>query len=96
MPQEQVAFFDRVFAKDGDIFEGAVFDWEAVKEVILMGIFEGVQELESFSVLDVPDEVIARVAKVISTAEKFGVRGRLVGPRDRRHLLEAGTSCLGG
>lgn len=42
MPQEQVAFFDRVFAKEGDIFEGAVFDWEAVKEVILMGIFEGV------------------------------------------------------
>lgn len=45
-----------------------------MKEIILLGIFRGVQELESFSVLDVPDEVIAGVAKVISTAEKFGIR----------------------
>lgn len=72
--REQIAFFDRVFAKEGDIFEGAVFVWEAVKEVILTGLFDGVQELESFSVLDVPDEVIARIARVISTAEKFGIR----------------------
>lgn len=42
MPQEQIAFFDRVFAREGDIFEGAVFDWEAVKEIILLGIFGGV------------------------------------------------------
>lgn len=63
-----------MFAKEGDIFEEAVFDWEAVKEVVLRGIFEGVQELESFSALDVPDEVIARVARVISAAEKSGVR----------------------
>lgn len=45
-----------------------------MKEVVLKGIFERVQELESFSVLEVPGEVIARVARVISTAEKAGIR----------------------
>lgn len=40
--------------KEGDIFKGFTFDWEAMKELILKGIFEGVQEQESFSILDVP------------------------------------------
>lgn len=45
-----------------------------MKELLLKGIFEAVQELESFVVLDVPDEVISIVARVVSVAEKSGVR----------------------
>lgn len=45
-----------------------------MKELLLKGIFEAVQELESFIILDVPDEVISRVARVVFVAEKSGVR----------------------
>lgn len=45
-----------------------------MQELMLKGIFEGVRELESFSVLDVPDAVISRVARVISAAEKSWIR----------------------
>lgn len=44
-----------------------------MKELLLKGIFEALQELESFVVLDVPDVVISRVARMVSTAEKSGV-----------------------
>lgn len=63
-----------MFAREGDIFEGSVCDWEAMKELILKGIFEAVQELDSFFVLDVPDVVISRVARMISAAEKARIR----------------------
>lgn len=33
-----------------------------MKELLLKGIFEAVQGLESFAILDIPDEVISRVA----------------------------------
>lgn len=33
-------------------------------------MYERVQELESFSILDVPDSVISRVARVVAAAEK--------------------------
>lgn len=59
VPQDQIVVFNHVFAKEGDIFEGSICDWEAMKELILKDIFEGVQELESFSILDVPDAVIS-------------------------------------
>lgn len=69
--------------KEGDIFERSICDWEEMKELILKGIFEGVQELESFSILDVPDVVISRVALVVSAVEKSGIRidwlDRLIG-----------------
>lgn len=32
------------------------------------------QELESFSILDVPDLVISRVARVVFAAKKLGIR----------------------
>lgn len=32
-----------------------------MKELVLKGIFEGMQELEFFAVLDIPDEVISSV-----------------------------------
>lgn len=32
------------------------------------------KELESFSILDVPDAVISRVARVVSATEKSGIR----------------------
>lgn len=43
-----------------------------MKELILKGIFEGVQALESFVVLVVPDKVISSVACTVATAEKMG------------------------
>lgn len=57
-----------------NIFEGSVSDWEAMKELILRGIFEGVQELESFSIPDVLYVVISRVTWVVFAAEKSGIR----------------------
>lgn len=45
-----------------------------MKELVLKGIFEGVQVLESSVALDVPDEVIFIVARIIATAKKVGVR----------------------
>lgn len=59
VPQERKDFFDKVFVKDENIFEGYVFDWEPMKELVLRGIFEGKQALESFIVLDVLDLVIS-------------------------------------
>lgn len=62
IPREQKDFFDRVFLKEGDIFEGFIFDWEPVKELILKEIFEGVQKLESFAILNVLNQVVSKVA----------------------------------
>lgn len=66
-------FFDLIFAKEVDIFKGFILDWEAMKR-ILKGIFEGVQELKSFSILDVLDSVISRVAWVVVATKKSGTR----------------------
>lgn len=62
-----------------------------MKEFLLKGIFEAVQELESFAILDVPDEVISRVARVVSVAEKSGLRvdwlNRVIGEISSRRDL---------
>lgn len=71
IPQKQRDFFG-VFAKEGDIFERFIFDWRSRKELILRGIFEGLQELEFFPILDVLDQVISKVAHVVTDAEKAG------------------------
>lgn len=42
--------------------------------MIAKGIFEGVQKLESFNILDVPDKVISKVACTVATVEKIGIR----------------------
>lgn len=39
--QEERDIFGRVFTKEGNIFEGFIFDWGPIKELILRGIFEG-------------------------------------------------------
>lgn len=58
----------------GDIFEGCVIEWEPMKEIVLKGIFEGVQALESFTFLGVPDEVLSTVARTVANAERMKVR----------------------
>lgn len=45
-----------------------------MKELVLKGTFNGVWVLESFAVLEVPDELVFLVARTIATAEKVGVR----------------------
>lgn len=40
--QDQKNFFDKVFSKVGDIFDGCLIEWESMKELVLRGIFESV------------------------------------------------------
>lgn len=61
-------------AKAGDIFEAFVIDLEPIKELVLKGIFEGARALESFTFLDVPDEVFSLVARTVATAERMNVK----------------------
>lgn len=56
------------------MFDGCVIEWEPMKELVLRGIFEGVQALESFTFLGVPDEVLSSVARMVATAERIKVR----------------------
>lgn len=42
----------------GHLFDECIIVWEAVKELILKGIFEGVQALKFFEFLDVSKEVV--------------------------------------
>lgn len=51
IPQEQKAFYDRVFAKEGDIFEGFMFKWALVKKLILKEIYKGLKKLETLTTL---------------------------------------------
>lgn len=68
VPQEQKAFFNRVFVKEGDIFEGFLFDWAPVNELILKEIYEGVKKLETFDILDV---LVLNVVPAVATAKKM-------------------------
>lgn len=45
-----------------------------MKELVLKGIFEGVQALESFTFLKVPDETISSAGRCVATVEKMGVK----------------------
>lgn len=56
-----------------DIFKGCVL-WEPIKELVLKGVFEGVQALESFTFLRVPDEVLYSVARTVATTKRIKVR----------------------
>lgn len=64
--------------KEADIFEECIFDWEPIMELVLKGIFEGVGTLESFAILDVPDQVISKVTRIAMAAEKIGIKIALV------------------
>lgn len=72
--QDQKDFFNKVLAKAGDIFEASVIEWEPIKELVLKGIFEGARALESYTFLNVPDEVLSSVARTIATAERMNIR----------------------
>lgn len=72
--QDQKDFFNKVLAKAGDIFEASVIEWEPIKELVLKGIFEGARALESYTFLDVPDEVLSSVARTVATAERMNIR----------------------
>lgn len=72
--QDQKNFFDKVFSKVGDIFDRCVIEWEPMKELVLRGIFESVQALESFTFLGIPDGVLSLVARTVAKAERMKVR----------------------
>lgn len=83
IPQDQKDFFNKVLAKADDIFEASVIEWEPIKELVLKGIFEGARALESFTFLDVPNEVLSSVARTVATAERMNIR------------MNCLTECLG-
>lgn len=66
--------FQQGFRKGGRIFGEWIIEWERVKELTLKGIFQGVQALESFAVLDVLEEVISLMAHIVAIVEKLGVK----------------------
>lgn len=72
--QDQKDFFNKVLAKVGDIFGTSVIEWEPLKELVLKGIFEAAKALESYSFVDVPDEVLSSVARTVATAERMSIR----------------------
>lgn len=72
--QDQKDFFNKVLAKAGDIFEASVIEWEPIKELVLKGIFEGAQALESYTFLNVPDEVLSSVTRTVATVERMNIR----------------------
>lgn len=74
IPQDQKDFFNKVLTKAGDIFEASVIEWESIKELVLKGIFKGARALESFTFLDVPDEVLSSVARTVTTVERMNIR----------------------
>lgn len=44
-----------------------------MKQLVSKGIFDGMQTLESFAVLDVPDEVISIVARIVAATKKMAL-----------------------
>lgn len=71
--EEQKTFFDRVFAAEGDIFKGFVFDWTLVKKLTFEEMYICMLKLRSFNILDVPDNVVSKVAKAIAPTMKIGI-----------------------
>lgn len=49
IPQDHTDFSNKGLEKVGDIFEGCVMEWEPMMELVLKGIFEVGQTLESFT-----------------------------------------------
>lgn len=45
-----------------------------VKMLILYKLYKGVLKLESFTILDVPDNVFSKVARIVIVTEKMGIR----------------------
>lgn len=53
-----------------------MFNWALVKKLILKEIFEGVRKLESFDILDVPDDVVSKVYHIVAAAGKMKIKVR--------------------
>lgn len=64
--------YNHVFTIEGDIFEGFVLDWAPFKKLILQEIDQGVWKLKTFIILDVPDNVVLKVASTVAVTEKMG------------------------
>lgn len=51
IPKEQKSIYIRVFAAEGDIFEGLVFGWAPTRKLILEEIYKSELKLVSFNIL---------------------------------------------
>lgn len=60
-----------------------------MKELILKEIYKGVKKLETFAILDVPDDVFSKATSIVAAAEKVGIE---IGWLDNwRHMRQEGS-----
>lgn len=72
--EELRSFYGSIFSTKGDIFEGYSFDWFTIKKVILEVIFQVMQKLETYIVLDIPEKMVSEVADRVDAVTNMGIR----------------------
>lgn len=51
-----------------------MFDWAPDKKLILEEIYQGVRKLETFNILDVPDNIVLKAVSTVVVAGKMGIQ----------------------
>lgn len=51
-----------------------MFDWAPYKKLILEEIYQGVRKLETFNILDVPDNIVLKAVSTVVVAGKMGIQ----------------------
>lgn len=51
-----------------------MFDWAPDKKLILEEIYQGVGKLETFNILDVPDNIVLKAVSTVVVAGKMGIQ----------------------
>lgn len=76
--EELKSIYSNLFSVEGDIFENCSFAWVQMRKIILEELFNSVQKLEKPTVLDVPPQVVSRVADIVAIAATMGVKGEWI------------------
>lgn len=63
-----------MFDIEGDTFEGFGFNCAPLEKLILKEIFQVMQKLVTFNILDDPYNVISKVASTVAGVEKMVIR----------------------
>lgn len=72
--EEIKSFYDDIFIVEGDIFEDCSFDWVQLSKMVVEELFNSIQKLEKFTVLEVPSQVVFEVADIVAIIAKMGVK----------------------
>lgn len=67
-------FHNELFSNEGDIFHECPVVWPALRPIIINGLFEPVQQLEKYMIIDVPSEILEEVAEIAALAGRTGVK----------------------